>query len=360
MTPATSIFEWLASLRPDYGVVAKHTEDEIAAVCMAIGASFAGARAMTTTSGGGFCLMVEAMGLAGMTEVPIVIVDAQRGGPSTGLPTRTEQSDLLFAVHAGHGEFPRIVLAPATVEECFEAGWRAFNLAEKYQCPVVILTDTYLATSMKTVESAAINFEDAIIDRGDTLTSRDPETSKSRYARFKITDSGMSPRAFPGHPNSIVRAASDEHDEYGHISEDAENRVAMMSKRMRKLAVAEAEMRGPECHGPQDAEVTLVCWGSTFGPCLEAARLIRLRGGSANVLKFADMWPLSPGAIEDAIRNVREPILVEQNFTSQLGALLRMTAGIDIQRTLAKFDGRPFGPEEIADAVLKVTANVYA
>ena len=168
MTPATSIFEWLCGVPSEYGVVTKHTEDEIAAVCMAIGASYTGARAMTATSGGGFCLMVEALGLAGMTELPLVVVNAQRGGPSTGLPTRTEQSDLIFAINAGHGEFPRIVLAPRTVEECFEIGWRAFNLADRYQCPVVVMTDTLMASSLRTVEPDEIEFADVCIDRGTT------------------------------------------------------------------------------------------------------------------------------------------------------------------------------------------------
>ncbi|MFQ5473912.1 MAG: 2-oxoacid:acceptor oxidoreductase family protein, partial [Dehalococcoidia bacterium] len=183
MTPGTSIIEYLSSLPHEYSAVAKHAEDEIAAVCMALGASFTGARAMTATSGGGFSLMVEAMGLSGMTEVPLVIVDAQRGGPSTGLPTRTEQSDLLFTIHASQGEFPRIVTAPSTIEECFEAGWRSFNLADKYQCPVMILTDTFLATALRTLEMDAINFGDVAIDRGSTLKPQDVDGLGDGYLR---------------------------------------------------------------------------------------------------------------------------------------------------------------------------------
>ena len=186
MTPATSIVEWLAALPHEYGVVTKHAEDEIAAACMAIGASYAGARAMTATSGGGFSLMVEAMGLAGMTEVPLVIMEAQRGGPSTGLPTRTEQSDLLFVIHASQGEFPRIVTAPGTVEECFEAGWRAFNLAERYQCPVVVLTDTFLASSLRTVDADAIDFAAVEIDRGPTLDLRGAGSPERRLPALPV------------------------------------------------------------------------------------------------------------------------------------------------------------------------------
>ncbi len=353
MTPATTIIEWLAARPAEYGVVCKHTEDEISAVCMAIGASFSGARAMTATSGGGFCLMVEAMGMAGMTEVPVVIVNAQRGGPSTGLPTRTEQSDLLFAIHAGQGEFPRIVLAPANVEECFEAGWRAFNLAEQYQCPVVVMTDTFLASSLTTVESSAIDFRNVTICRGETLDGDGHDQTDGPYERFHVTESGVSPRALPGDPGRVVRASSDEHDEVGHITEESENRLRMMQKRMRKLETARAEMRAPKLIGPPDAEVTLVCWGSTVGACREAAALLNAKGMSASVLAFGDLWPLPMEAARDAIEGARHAVVVEQNYTAQLAKLLRMEAGVDIRTAINRYDGRPLSPEEIMHAVLE-------
>ncbi len=352
MTPATSIIEWLSALPPEYGVVTKHTEDEIAAICMAIGASFAGARALTATSGGGFSLMAEALGLAGMTEVPVVIVDAQRGGPSTGLPTRTEQSDLLFTVHASQGEFPRIVTAPATVEECFETGWRSFNLADRYQCPVIILTDTLLASSLRTVDPAAIDFAQVQIDRGATLDHQDLDRLEGDYQRFQFTETGISPRAIPGHPRATYPVSSDEHDESGHITEDNENRVRMMQKRMHKLEEARHEMHPPELYGPAGAEVTLVCWGSTYGACREAADQINNAGGSASVLKFTDLWPLPAGeAAERALRGCRRSVVVEQNYTSQLAQLIRGATGFSVDRTLTKYDGRPFAPEEIANAI---------
>lgn len=185
MTPATTILEYLASISAEEGIVAKHAEDEIAAVCMAIGAGFVGARAMTATSGGGFSLMVEALGLAGMAKVPVVVVDVQRGGPSTGLPTRTEQADLLFAIHAGQGEFPRIVLAPGTVEQCFEAGWRAFNLADRYQCPVIVLSDLFLAGSLQTVEPESVDFAAVTIDRGSLLDAEAPGLTGKGYPTLR-------------------------------------------------------------------------------------------------------------------------------------------------------------------------------
>ena len=360
MTPATSVTEWLAALPHEYGVVTKHSEDEIAAACMAIGASFAGARAMTATSGGGFSLMVEAMGLAGMVEVPLVIVEAQRGGPSTGLPTRTEQSDLLFVIHASQGEFPRIVTAPGTVEECFEAGWRAFNLAERYQCPVVVMTDTFLASSLRTVDADAIDFGAVQIDRGPTLTHEDIEALSDGYRRFQLTQTGVSPRAIPGHPKGVVVASSDEHDETGHITEENDNRRRMMRKRMGKMSEAEKEMRPPTWYGPEEADYTLVCWGSTYGPCKEAADEINEAGGSANVLRFPDLWPLPEEAAAAALAGCRRTVVVEQNYTSQLARLLRMTTGIEVDGTLNKYDGRPFAPEEIVAGLSKEVASGHA
>jgi 2-oxoglutarate ferredoxin oxidoreductase subunit alpha len=349
MTPATSIIEWLAAAPRDYGVVTKHAEDEIAAACMAIGASFAGARAMTATSGGGFCLMVEAMGLAGMTEVPLVIVESQRGGPSTGLPTRTEQSDLLFAINASHGESPRIVTAPGSIRDCFEAGWRSFNLAEKYQCPVVVLTDQALSSSLATLDIDAIDFSQVRIDRGATLSHEEIDRLGDGYKRFAFTESGISPRAIPGHTAAVFAASSDEHDEVGHITEEIENRRRMMAKRMRKLDVAVAEdIRPPEFYGPDDAEVTLVCWGSVFGSCKEAADEINAAGGSANVLRFLDLWPMPEEGALAALGRCRRTVGVEQNYTAQLARLLRMTTGVTLDDIITKYDGRPFAPEEIA------------
>lgn len=348
MTPATTILEWLTAVDPTLGVVTKHTEDELSAIAMAIGAGYAGARSMTATSGGGFALMAEAIGFAGMVEAPVVVVNVQRGGPSTGLPTRTEQPDLLFAINIGHGEFPRIVIAPGSIEQCFEAGWRALNLAARYQCPVIVLSDQFLASALRTHPAQALDRASVEIDRGEIVTSWDPDVA-GLFERFAFTPSGVSPRAFPGTPGAVHSVTSDEHTTGGHISEQAEDRVPMMEKRMRKLETAASEMRPPRLVGPSDADVTFVCWGSTYMICREAVSLAAERGLSANVLQFTDLWPFPPGAA-DLLRALRRPLLVEQNFTGQLGKLIRQETGISIEEQLRKYDGRPFSPDEVLDA----------
>jgi 2-oxoglutarate ferredoxin oxidoreductase subunit alpha len=306
---------------------------------------------MTATSGGGFSLMAEALGLAGMTEVPLVVVEAQRGGPSTGLPTHTEQADLLFVINAAQGESPRIVLAPGTVEECFEAGWRAFNLAERYQCPVIILSDQFLASSLRTLDKEAIDFATVSIDRGRLLSAEDLERLEDGYRRFAFTDSGVSPRAAPGHPKAVYAVTSDEHDEYGHITEEITNRRRMMDKRMRKLAAAAAEMRPPKRYGPEQADLTLVCWGSSYGPCREAINLLNSDGASANLIHFSDLWPFPEDEAARMLKACRHTVAVEQNYTSQLARLIRMSTGLGVGRTINKYDGRPFSPEDIVAAL---------
>lgn len=362
MTPATPIIEWMAARERELGVVTKHAEDEIAAVCMAIGAGFVGARAMVPTSGGGFSLMTEALGMAGMCEVPVVIVNVQRGGPSTGLPTRTEQGDLLFVLHASQGEFPRIVLAPGTHEQCFEAGWRAFNLAEKYQCPVIVLSDQFLAASRRSLPLHALTVDGVHIDRGALLTAAqldrldeldEPYQREGRYLRYALTETGISPRALPGHPRAVFTSTTDEHGEDGHITEEIDLRVPMMAKRMRKLETALADMRGPERYGPEEADVTLVCWGSTVGPARESLPLLAAQGVRANVQHFTDLWPLPVDKVEAALSGVRRAVAVEQNYTGQLARFLRMMTGFQVDAHVLKYDGRPFAPQQIAARVLE-------
>lgn len=345
MTPATSIIEWMARHEKEYGVVTKHAEDEIAAVCMAIGANFVGARAMAATSGGGFSLMVEALGLAGMAEVPLVLFEAQRGGPSTGLPTRTEQSDLLFVLNASQGEFARLAMAPGTIEECFECGWRAFNLAEKYQTPVLVLSDELLSASLRTVEVEAIDFGKVEIDRGKWLTAEELDELTEPYKRYQFTEDGISPRAVPGHPNAIYPASSDEHDELGHISEEMHNRRRMMEKRMQKFETARPEIEPPTRYGPDQAPWVLVGWGSTYGVLREVVDRL---DGEARLVHFRDLWPFPTEAAAEALQGGKLAV-VENNFTGQFRRLLQSETCIPVDRSILRYDGRPFSPEAVLE-----------
>ncbi len=354
MTPGSPVLQWLVAHSARYGVATKHTEDEIAAACMVIGAAHAGVRAMTPTSGGGFAQMVESLGLAAMTEVPIVIYEAQRPGPSTGMPTRTSQGDLWFVLRASQDEFPRIVLAPATIEQNFEAGWRAFNLAEKYQSPVIVLADHFLATSLRDVEPTALDFEAVTIERGALLSDADLDALEGEYKRHAFTESGISPRAIPGHPRAVFAVTSDEHDEYGHIEEDAANRTRMMDKRMRKLTAAAEEIRPPLRYGPAQAEVTFIGWGSTYGPLREVVDILNADGSQANLLHIVDVWPFPTDPVTQALEAAKKTVVVENNYTGQMAELIRMATGHQVSGCVLKYDGRPFSPEYI----LAQTANV--
>jgi 2-oxoglutarate ferredoxin oxidoreductase subunit alpha len=348
MTPGSPVLHWMAAHAARYGVVTKHTEDEIAAINMAIGAAHMGARALVPTSGGGFALMVEALGLAGMTETPVVIYNAQRPGPSTGLPTRQEQGDLLFMLYASQGEFPRFVLAPGTHEECFVAGWRAFNLAEKYQTPALVLSDHYLAVAVRTLELDAFDFDAVEIDRGELLSEADLDALEGEYLRYRVTDSGVSPRALPGHPKAVYVAAGNEHEESGAITEEPEIRTAQGEKRQRKLIGMATEMSGPLRYGPSEAEVTFVSWGSTFGPLREAVdRLNAEKTSRANLLHFVDVWPFPTEAVMAVMETAHQLVAVESNATAQLATLIRSQTGRQVDGTVLKYDGRAFTPEYI-------------
>ncbi len=346
MTPGSPILEWFSVRSADLGIVTKHTEDEIAAINMIIGAAHMGVRAMTTTSGGGFALMVEGLGLAGMLEVPVVVVNVQRPGPATGHATRHEQADLLFMLHAAQGEFPRIILAPGTIEQCFEAGSRAFNLAEKYQCPVLIISDAFLAHSLRALDLNALDLE-VPIDRGALLGNAELDALTERYKRFQNRESGISPRALPGHPKAVHAPSSDEHDEYGQICEDAEVRIQQNAKRMRKLETARAEMHAPLQYGHADAELAFVTWGSTVGPLRTAVDMLGGKGKSARVVQISDVWPLPVDKVTAALQGAKKVICVEQNFTGQLATLLRAHADIRVDALIRKYDGRPMSPEYI-------------
>jgi len=349
MTPASSIMEYMAAKSKDLDLVMVHAEDEIAAINMAIGAAYAGVRAMTATSGSGLCLMVEGIGLAGITETPVVIVDGQRPGPAVGLPTRTEQGDLQFVLHAHHGDFPRAVLAPATVEDAFWVTVKAFNWAEKYQLPVIILTDQHLASSHATVDP--LDLSQVIVDRGMLFSEKEDDSLE--YMRHKVTKSGISPRTFPGLGKALVITDCDEHDEEGHLTEDAEERTAQVQKRLRKLLSLKQELGVPQRYGLKKAETTLIGWGSTYGAIHEAVDILRKEDTSVNMLHFNELWPFPAKAVADAVGKARNCYSIENNATGQLARLIKAETGYDVSGQILKYDGRPFTPAYIAQAVRK-------
>jgi len=348
MTPSTSIIEFMAARQKDFGTVVFQPEDEIAAIHNALGASYAGVRSMTVTSGGGFCLMVEGLGLSAMTETPVVIVLGQRPGPAIGLPTRTEQGDLQFALHASHGDFPRVVLAPSTAEDAFWLTIKSFNLAERYQLPVIVLTDHYLATSYFTVEK--FDTSAIFIDRGLPL-KEDELGETSDYKRHRVTGSGISPRALPMFSPALVVMDSDEHNEEGHLIEDAATRVRMVDKRMKKLSGLRKDIAFPLIYGPKSANVTLVGWGSTFGPLYEASQALRKQGLSINLLHFTEIWPFPNRAVTGMFTGSEKIFVVENNVSGQFASLFVSETGLKVSGNILKYDGRPFTSSFIMDAL---------
>jgi len=366
MTPASSLLEFMFAQARRFNLVVRQIEDEIGALLHAIGAAHAGVRAMTCTSGGGFSLMVEALSLAGSTETPVVVVVAQRPGPATGMPTRTEQGELLFTLFAGHGEFPRAVLAPGSVEQCVYEMARAFNLAEKYQMPVIVLTDAFLANSLRSVDMDAIDFRKITenIDRGKLILPHEhekiDEALKDGYRRYEFFEDGISLRIPPGHPKAIYSVAGEEHTPEGFIDweERADNRVKMMQKRMRKLEVAVSDMKLPQLYGPQDAELTLVCWGSSLGPTLEAMERLNDNGVRTNLLQFIDIHPLDWESVADILANCRRWVSVEGNYSAQLSRWIRMNTGLKPAGTVTRYDGRPLNPVYIVEQLQSLLVKV--
>jgi 2-oxoglutarate ferredoxin oxidoreductase subunit alpha len=340
MTPSTSISLNLAGHARQMGLIMEQAEDEIAAINMAIGASFAGVPSMVATSGGGFALMVEGVSLAAMTETPLVVVVAQRPGPATGLPTRTEQADLEFLLHAGHGEFPRAIFAPGTVEECFHLTRRAFELAERYQGSMFLLTDQFLADSYRAV--VPFDVENlAPVHVGKEVTGQSP------YLRFAITESGVSPRLLPGITEHLVVADSDEHTQDGHITEDLSVRKLMVEKRLKKGEGIRAEVIPPELGGEGKPDLLLVSWGSSKGAVHEAASRMRSNGEKVATLHFSQVWPLVPEQFMEHLQEAGRVISIEGNATGQLARLIRRETGFEIREKVLRYDGLPLTPESI-------------
>jgi 2-oxoglutarate ferredoxin oxidoreductase subunit alpha len=337
MSPSTDIMETMCRFAPDYKIVVEQAEDEIAAVNMVIGASFAGVRAMTGTSGGGFALMGEGISLAGMTETPLVIVNGQRPAPATGLPTRTEQADLDLAIHSGHGEFARAVFAPGTVEEAFTIMVHAFEMADKFQIPVVVLSDQYLADSQTTVDPKSLTGPAPIRH----LLSKDESQSIELYRRYALTESGISPRAVPSWIKDPIYVDSDEHTEEGHITEDADVRVVMVQKRFhKKMALLEKEIIAPTAVNGENADLVLVGFGSTYGVMREAAETTTSQ--KIGFLHLSQVWPFPAGAVTAALEKANRVVTVENNAGAQLAKLLRRETGIVVNGSILKYDGRPF------------------
>jgi 2-oxoglutarate/2-oxoacid ferredoxin oxidoreductase subunit alpha len=343
MTPSTGVFTFLAAAADEYGIVVEQAEDEIAAINMVCGACYAGAPAMTTTSGGGFALMAEGLSLAGMMELPAFILLSQRPGPATGLPTRTGQEDLKFVVNAGHGEFARAVYAPGSLQEAYDLTRRALATAHKFQTPVVLLIDQFLAdlrTNMPELDRQLRPIDRCIV--------ADPSTD---YVRYADSPDGVSQRAVPG-GDVFVISDSDEHTADGHLTEDLTVRVQMQDKRLRKVAGLQRDVLPPVRYGPADARWLLISWGSTCGPCRDAIALLAAQNQSVALLHFGQVWPLNAELARQAIGldgdRPGRIVCVEGNATGQFASLLREQGVLPDCELLLKYDGLPFTGEEIA------------
>ena len=345
MTPASSALHYLAEHEKDFNIFVKIPEDEISAVNMAIGANYAGVRAMTGSSGGGFSLMVEALGMSGMMEIPLVIYESQRAGPSTGLPTKTEQGDLNLVIGASQGDFPRIVLAPRNVEDAFYCTREAFNLAEKYQVPVIVMSDLYVAEHYETVENFDLNFK---IERGKIA-----QPGSGNYRRYEYTSDGISFRGLPGTAGLTHNEDSDEHNEYGDVVSDAVTdptlRVESMKKRMKKLDGYIMEMPPTPTYRYDDAEIAIVQWGGTQGVVEEAVDALREKGIRAGLVEINRVYPLNPD-IGKLLHGKKQIIVVENNYSGQMNRLLRSEFLVKTD-LVTKFDGESFYPGALTEEI---------
>jgi 2-oxoglutarate/2-oxoacid ferredoxin oxidoreductase subunit alpha len=351
MSPSTSIMEYLAAKQAEAGLVMEQSEDEIAAINMVIGASYAGVRAMTATSGGGFSLMVEGLGMAAMAELPVVVVIAMRPGPATGFPTRTEQAELLFAISASQDDFPRFVFAPGTAEEAFYTTNRAFELANRFQVPAIVLSDQFLSDSFWTVPGFNFGRVKVSDDFDDTKWQNRPANTYQRYA---VTDSGVSPRLRPGFRGQLVHMLGAEHNEDGFQTEDAGVRKRMHEKRMRKLAGMTKAVDEPTCYPEETADCIVVCFGSTYGAAREAVDILRSERMSVAMLHLCELAPFPRERVAARLSSARRVITVEGNSTGQLAALLRRETGIKAHEQVLKYDGRPFVGDTLAEELRAV------
>ena len=350
MTPVSGAMQYIARQANRLPLVFEQAEDEISAIIMSIGAAYAGTRSMVATSGSGFSLMVEGLSLAGMTETPLVILLGQRPGPATGMATRTEQGELLFALHAGNGEFPRAILAPYTVEDAFWTATHAFNLAEKYQIPVFILSDQHLADSYFTVKPYDLTVVN--IERGNILSSEELN-NLDEYKRYKLSESGISARAFPGQSKHCVISTGNEHTEKGYSTEDPAVRKQMTEKRIKKFKSLSEDILPPVQYGPDNPETLLLTWGSSYGACHEAVDQVRQKGEKMAVVCLKQLWPFPKEKLSELINRANRLVTVEMNASGQLGRLLRVETGIQPDFAVLKYDGRPMNSSYILDQLEK-------
>jgi 2-oxoglutarate ferredoxin oxidoreductase subunit alpha len=369
MSPSTGVLMWMAAHARELGIMVRQVEDEIGVMNMVIGAGHTGCRAMCATSGGGFALMTEAIGMAGMIETPVVCVDVQRAGPATGVPTKTEQGDLWQVLGAGQGDYPRIIVAPASQLDLFQTIPELFNLCDRYQCPGLVLADLLISEGTASVDPADLNF-DVKIDRGELiLPNGNGEADNpfggyndNAYLRYKNTGSGISPRAVPGVPGHIHIAATDEHDEDGTlISDEFTNptkRRMMVEKRARKMQTAVGDIAPPKLVGPENAQVTLVGWGSTEGVIREAVeKLAGEEGVVANQLHIKWIVPFHAGEVTHLLSRSKKVVIVENNYSGQFARFLRSETGFAAHGHIRKYDGEPFMPHHIVNAVKEQLAG---
>lgn len=341
MSPSTGVLVFLAANSKEFGIAVEQAEDEICAANMVLGAWYAGARAIATTSGGGFALMSEAISLGGMTETPMILHLAQRPGPATGLPTRTEQGDLNLALHSGHGDFPRIILAPGNLEQATELTQKAFMLADEWQVPVIILTDQYLMDSC---------YDLAKPDPVKMAPENSIVATRKDYLRYRLTDNGVSERGIPGYGEGLVCVDSDEHDESGHITESWKVRNSMVAKRMKKFAAIEENSIAPTLYGKESAANVFVCWGSPLEAALEA--LERMDSDDVAVLHFSQVYPLLPQG-RKFMEKAKKAFLIEGNATGQFGKMLSAEWGVEWTDKILQFDGFQFAADELQKAMEK-------
>jgi 2-oxoglutarate ferredoxin oxidoreductase subunit alpha len=358
MSPATGVLHWMAKQAKDLGIMVRQVEDEIGVATMTIGAAATGTRAMCATSGGGFALMTEAVGSAAMMEIPVVMINVQRAGPSTGVPTKTEQGDLWQMLGASQGDFPRIIVAPKDALDAYNSVVELFNLVDRYQCPGIIISDLLISEGRSSVDPDDIDFHPKI-DRGELILK--PSTNAEEYLRYKNTESGISPRAVPGLENYVHVMATDEQDEDGIlISDEFTNpikRRMMVEKRGRKMHDIIEQVKAPVLEGPKGADITLVGWGSTYGVIHEAIEQLKNRGIAANHLPIKWIVPLHVADIKKTLSSSKKVIVVENNYSGQFYRYMRSETGLDVDGHIRKYDGEPFMPHQVVNGVQEIMAG---